>query len=158
MTETTRRTVIAGAAGLSATVALAACGDDKADIGTGDAADQPTTVPTGTPTGSASTGASTGAGATAGIAALADIPVNGGKIFAAEKVVVTQPTAGQVKAFSTTCTHQGCAVTKVENDVIICPCHASKFKISDGSPTGGPATKPLASKTVKVENGRVVLG
>ena len=154
MTETTRRTVMAGAAGLSATVALAACGDDKADIGTGDAADQPTSAPTGTATGSASTGA----GATAGIAALADIPVNGGKIFAAEKVVVTQPTAGQVKAFSTTCTHQGCAVTKVENDVIICPCHASRFKISDGSPTGGPATKPLASKTVKVENGQVILG
>ena len=149
MTETTRRTVIAGAAGLSATVALAACGEDEPDVDTGDTVTQPT--------GAATTSASTGAGAAAGIAALADIPVNGGKIFAAEKVVVTQPTAGQVKAFSTTCTHQGCAVSKVENGVIICPCHDSRFKISDGSPTGGPATKPLQSKTVKVENGQVVL-
>ena len=151
MTETTRRTVIAGAAGLSATVALAACGDDTADVDTGDAAEEPTGQ--ATPTGS-----STAGGAAAGLAALADIPVNGGKIFAAEKVVVTQPTAGEVKAFSTTCTHQGCAVSKVENGLIICPCHDSKFKISDGSPTGGPATKPLQTKTVKVEGGRVVLG
>jgi nitrite reductase/ring-hydroxylating ferredoxin subunit len=149
MTETTRRTVIAGAAGLSATVALAACGEDEPDVDTGDTVTQPT--------GAATTSASTGAGAGAGIAALADIPVNGGKIFAAEKVVVTQPTAGQVKAFSTTCTHQGCAVSKVENGLIICPCHDSRFKISDGSPTGGPATKALQSKTVKVENGQVVL-
>lgn len=150
MTETTRRTVMAGAAGLSATVALAACGDDTADVDTGDAAKQPDTQ--ATPTGSS--GAEGGA---AGIAALADIPVNGGKIFAAEKVVVTQPTAGEVKAFSTTCTHQGCAVSKVEDGLIICPCHDSRFKISDGSPTGGPATKPLQSKTVKVEGGQVVL-
>jgi Rieske Fe-S protein len=150
MTETTRRTVIAGAAGLSATVALAACGEDEPDVDTGDTVTQPTAT--------ATTSASTGGGAAAGLAALADIPVNGGKIFAAEKVVVTQPTAGQVKAFSTTCTHQGCAVSKVENGVIICPCHDSRFKISDGSPTGGPATKPLQSKTVKVENGQVVLG
>ena len=149
MTETTRRTVIAGAAGLSATVALAACGEDTPDVDTGDAAEQPTGAPTGS--------ATAGTGAAAGIAALADIPVNGGKIFAAEKVVVTQPTAGEVKAFSTTCTHQGCAVSRVENGLIVCPCHDSKFKISDGSPTGGPATKPLQSKSVKVENGQVVL-
>ncbi len=147
MTETTRRTVIAGAAGLSATVALAACGDDTADTDTGDTAEQP--ADQATPTGDA-TGAAT-------LAALTDIPVNGGKIFAAEKVVVTQPTAGEVKAFSTTCTHQGCAVSKVENGLIICPCHESKFKISDGTPTGGPATKPLQSKSVKVEGGQIVL-
>ena len=153
MTETTRRTVIAGAAGLSATAALAACGDDTADVDTGDTvgngADQATSTPTASSSGNG--------GAAAGIAALADIPVNGGKIFAAEKVVITQPTAGQVKAYSTTCTHQGCAVSKVENGLIICPCHDSKFKIADGSPSGGPATKPLQSKSVKVENGQVVL-
>src|SRR5687767_10116446 len=150
MTETTRRTVIAGAAGLSATVALAACGDDTPDVGTGEPAGPGTDA--ATPTGPASSGAGA-----AGLAALDEIPVNGGKIFAAEKVVVTQPTAGEVKAFSTTCTHQGCAVSKVENGLIICPCHDSRFKISDGSPTGGPATKALQSKSVKVENGQVVL-
>jgi Rieske Fe-S protein len=149
MTETTRRTVIAGAAGLSATAALAACGDDTADTGTGDAAEQPADQ--------ATTTAPPNAGGAAALAALADIPVNGGKIFAEQKVVVTQPTAGEVKAFSTTCTHQGCAVSKVENGLIVCPCHDSRFKISDGTPTGGPATKPLQSKSVKVEGGQIVL-
>jgi Rieske Fe-S protein len=150
MTETTRRTMIVGAAGLSATVALAACGDDASDSGdTGDAADQATDQATDTATDTAASG----------LAALTEIPVGGGKIFAAQKVVVTQPTAGQVKGFSTTCTHQGCAVNKVENGNIHCPCHMSQFKIADGSAVpGSQATKPLESVAVKVENGRVVLG
>ena len=42
------------------------------------------------------------------------MPVGGGKIFAAEKVVVTQPTEGDFKAFSAVCTHQGCVVAKIE--------------------------------------------
>ena len=149
MTETTRRAVLAGTAGLSAAVALAACGDDETpDAGdVNDAVEQATSA--------ASSAATAGA---AGIAALADIPVGGGKIFAEQKVVVTQPTAGQLKAFSTTCTHQGCAVTKVENGMIVCPCHMSTFRIADGSVAVGPATKPLTSASVKIENGRVVLG
>jgi Rieske Fe-S protein len=147
MTETTRRTMLAGAAGISATVALAACGDDDAPD-TGDAVDQATSA--------ASDAASAVAG---GLGTLADIPVGGGKIFADQKVVVTQPAAGQVKGFSTTCTHQGCAVNKIENGTIHCPCHQSQFKIADGSPVAGSlATKPLPSVSVQVENGRVVLG
>ena len=45
--------------------------------------------------------------------AKADIPVGGGKVFDALKVVVTQPTAGDYKAFSAICTHQGCTVSGV---------------------------------------------
>ena len=146
MTETTRRTMLAGAAGLSATVALAACGDD----------DAPSTDDAGDATDQADNAATDAAG---GLAALADIPVGGGKIFEAQKVVVTQPTAGQVKGFSTTCTHQGCAVNKIENGTIHCPCHQSQFKIADGSAVpGSQATRPLPSVAVKVEGDRVVLG
>jgi nitrite reductase/ring-hydroxylating ferredoxin subunit len=148
MTETTRRTMLAGAAGISATVVLAACGEDAPDSGdVGDAVDQATDA--------ASDAASAAGG---GIAALADIPVGGGKIFADQKVVVTQPTAGQVKAYTTTCTHQACAVTKIENGEIVCPCHQSHFRITDGSVASGPATRPLPSASVKVENDRIVLG
>src|SRR4051794_14697051 len=48
----------------------------------------------------------------------ADIPVGGGKVFDRLKVVVTQPTAGDFKAFTAICTHQGCTVQDVANGVI----------------------------------------
>lgn len=80
----------------------------------------------------------------------ADIPVGGGKIFEDQKVVVTQPTAGQFKAFTAVCTHQGCTVANVSDNVIHCPCHGSAFSAVDGSVKNGPASLPLASKTVSV--------
>jgi Rieske Fe-S protein len=144
MTDPTRRSVLAGAAGLSATVALVACGDDSGnDSGSGD-------------TGGGDTTPTAAAGGVLG--PVADIPVGGGKFFEAQKVVVTQPTAGDVKAFSTICTHQGCAVNKIDNGLIRCPCHQSGYRIADGSVESGPAPKPLASIAVKVENDQVVLG
>ena len=69
--------------------------------------------------------ASSAASAAGGAIAEADIPVGGGKVFEALKVVVTQPTDGEYKAFSAVCTHQGCTVKGVGNGVITCPCHGS---------------------------------
>src|SRR5215469_9367558 len=39
------------------------------------------------------------------LAKTSDIPVGGGVIYANEHVVVTQPSAGTFKCFSSTCTH-----------------------------------------------------
>lgn len=77
------------------------------------------------------------------LAAVADIPVGGGTIFAAQQVVITQPAEGEFRAFSTTCTHQGCAVATVADGTINCTCHGSRFAIADGSVTAGPAPRPL---------------
>jgi Rieske Fe-S protein len=73
----------------------------------------------------------------------ADIPVGGGKIFAPNQVVVTQPTQGTFKAFSAICTHQQCIVARIEGSRITCTCHGSQFSTKDGSVITGPATKPL---------------
>ncbi|MFF3502849.1 Rieske (2Fe-2S) protein [Streptomyces sp. NPDC003247] len=91
------------------------------------------------------------------LARTADIPVGGGKIFKDEKVVVTQPTEGDFKAFSAVCTHQGCTVASVADGTINCPCHRSSFKISDGAPTGGPATTPLPAERITVQGDSIVL-
>ncbi len=80
----------------------------------------------------------------------ADIPVGGGKIFADIQAVVTQPTAGEFKAFSSICTHQDCPVSEV-TDTINCNCHGSKFSITDGSVVNPPAQSPLAAKNVTVD-------
>jgi Rieske Fe-S protein len=143
-----RRTVVAGvgAAGLAA--ALAACGESADASGSGTAQTSPSQ------NGAASSAA---AGTGSELAKTSDIPEGGGKIFADQKVVVTQPTAGEFKAFSAVCTHQGCAVTSVSDGTINCPCHNSKFKIADGSVASGPATQPLAAASITVSGDSVTL-
>jgi Rieske Fe-S protein len=86
----------------------------------------------------------------------ADVPVGGGKIFDAEKIVVTQPSAGQFKAFSATCTHQGCTVGAV-TATIDCPCHGSKYSITDGSVVNGPATAALSPRQVAVSGSELTV-
>ena len=84
-------------------------------------------------------------------------PAGEATVLADRDVVVTQPVPGTFKAFSATCTHQGCAVSEVANGTINCPCHGSRFAVADGSVTAGPATTPLPEKTVAVQDNAVVL-
>ncbi|MFF8438021.1 Rieske (2Fe-2S) protein [Streptomyces bacillaris] len=142
-----RRTVVLAVGAVGAAAALTACGgSDGASGGSGgtggtDPVEQP---------------GSGGAGG-AVLAKTADIPEGGGLVFAAQKVVVTQPRAGEFKAFSATCTHQGCAVKDVTDNVITCPCHNSTFDAATGSPTAGPATQPLPAREISVEGGAITL-
>ncbi|MFF4836477.1 Rieske 2Fe-2S domain-containing protein [Streptomyces sp. NPDC001315] len=130
-----RRTVVAtvGAAGIA--VALTACGSDSDDKDTSGSAGTAGTV----------------------LAKTSDIPEGGGKIFKDPAVVVTQPTAGTFKAFSSNCTHKGCPVTSVADGVIVCPCHHSEFSIEDGSVKRVPATKPLPAVEITVSGDEIKL-
>ncbi|MBK3571378.1 Rieske (2Fe-2S) protein [Streptomyces sp. MBT62] len=91
------------------------------------------------------------------LAKTADIPVGGGKILKAQKIVVTQPKKDEFKAFSAICTHQGCTVSAIANGTINCPCHGSKFNIADGTVAGGPAPKPLPAEQITVEGNSIRL-
>ena len=73
------------------------------------------------------------------------------------KVVVVQPSAGEFKAYSATCTHQGCAVKSVSDGLINCPCHNSNFSVADGSVSSGPATKPLPEVRITVDGDSITL-
>ncbi len=145
--ETTRRAALAGAglAGLAAT--LAACGAGSSSSSSG------STSGSGSTPGSGQAGNS-GNGA---LAAASEIPVGGGKVFSAEKVVVTQPVAGEFKAFSAVCTHLQCLVDKVTSGTIDCPCHGSEFSVKNGSVVSGPAPSPLPAQAIKVAGGRITL-
>ena len=138
-----RRTVIrgAGAVGIAAVgaTALAACGGDSGTSTSGAAGSASSSG------GSAATTTSGDPGGGAGIAK-ADIPVGGGTIVAATKTVVTQPKAGEFKAFSSICTHMGCPVAQVTDGTIDCNCHGSQYDIATGAVTRGPATKPLPAQ------------
>ncbi|HET8599325.1 MAG TPA: Rieske (2Fe-2S) protein [Segeticoccus sp.] len=86
-----------------------------------------------------------------------EVPVGGGAISARDHVVVTQPQQGTYKGFSAVCTHEGCLVTNVDGGTINCPCHGSKFSITDGSVQQGPAPKPLPALAVKVSGNRITV-
>ncbi|MFF6878693.1 MULTISPECIES: Rieske (2Fe-2S) protein [Streptomyces] len=153
MSGPSRRAVVAavGAAGL--TVALTACGSD-------DKASDPSTEQGAAGGGATNEGGGSSAEAGAGGAALAkttDIPEGSGKIFKDEKVVVSQPAAGDYKAFSTICTHQNCPMVDLKDDVISCACHGSQFSVLDGSVKKGPAVKPLEAKQVTVNGDSITL-
>ncbi|HEX6873264.1 MAG TPA: Rieske (2Fe-2S) protein, partial [Micromonosporaceae bacterium] len=81
---------------------------------------------------------------------VADVPVGGGLVVEGKNIVVTQPAAGTFKAFSATCTHQGCLVSSVSGDKIVCACHGSQFSAADGSVVRGPARQRLPARDVTV--------
>ena len=91
------------------------------------------------------------------LGAASEIPVGGGKIYTAARVVVTQPARGQYKAFSAVCTHVGCIMSAVTSGTIDCPCHGSQFKITNGAVITGPAPSPLPAKQIKIVDGKVIL-
>jgi Rieske Fe-S protein len=71
-------------------------------------------------------------------------------------LVVSQPTAGVVTAFSAVCTHQGCKVGG-RDGVLQCPCHGSEFSATTGAATMGPATTPLTEVKVKIDGDSIVV-
>jgi|SRR5690606_33147509 Rieske Fe-S protein len=155
-----RRAVLAGVGAGGLTLALAACGgSDSTSSGTATSDTTTSDTTAGAPESSAPAASSApppGAG-DGGLATTSEIPVGGGKIFADRKVVVVQPAEGQFKAFSISCTHQGCSVDKIEGGAIVCPCHGSRFKIEDGSVAQGPATAPLPEQQITVEGDQISL-
>ncbi|MBJ7339139.1 Rieske (2Fe-2S) protein [Mycolicibacterium sp.] len=131
-----RRAVVVGA-GLGALVtAVAACSSSGTTPQASSEAASSTPAPAGTP-----------------LAKVADVPVGSGVIL--EEVVITQPTAGDFKGFSSVCPHQGCNVSKITDGKIICPCHNSEFNL-DGTVAQGPAKQPLEAKPVSVRGDSIV--
>ena len=136
MTEQTyrpsRRIVFQGLGALGTAVALAGCGSD-------DGGDDESSTPD----------------AGSELATTSEVPVGGGVILAEQKIVITQPTEGEFKAFTAVCTHQSCIVAEVQ-ETINCDCHQSKYSIEDGSVQGGPAPAPLAEVGITVDGDKIV--
>ncbi|MDQ0778738.1 nitrite reductase/ring-hydroxylating ferredoxin subunit [Streptomyces aurantiacus] len=136
-----RRTLLAALGGVGIAATLTACGasDDKSS----DSSD--------------SSDAASGSAGGAALAKTTDIPEGGGKIFADQSVVVTQPTAGEFKAYSTVCPHQKQRVNSVDNGLITCPAHGSQFSVTDGSVKKGPATSGLTAAKITVSGDSITL-
>jgi nitrite reductase/ring-hydroxylating ferredoxin subunit len=163
--DLSRRAMIRCAAlcGIAAPL-LAACGSGGASTGADDAtpSESGSSPSDGTSAPEPSRTEEAGGAAVDGLVAAADVPVGGGVVLAEAGVVVTQPGKGEFRGFSSTCTHQGSALTSVENGVITCPNHGSQFAIEDGANVTGPNGEPagsvpaLPAVEVRVQRGQVV--
>ncbi|MDG9687328.1 Rieske (2Fe-2S) protein [Streptomyces sp. DH18] len=149
--NTRRRTVLAAGAAGAAALATG-CGSDGGDGGDGGDTSAAPTASAG-----ATDSASPGASGDVELARTEDIPVGGGTVFKERKVVVTQPEEGEFRAFSAVCTHANCLVSTVSDGTINCPCHGSKYSITDAAVEAGPAPRPLPAERISVSGGAIRL-
>lgn len=105
----------------------------------------------------AASGGGAAAGGAAALAKLADVPVGSAIVVKGadgKPIILSQPVAGKVVGMSAVCTHAGCTVAPDGSD-LVCPCHGSVYKASDGSNVSGPAPTPLPSVAVRVDGDSV---
>lgn len=177
-----RRGLLRGLAAVGVTTiaagVLVACGSD--DSGTagatgsdGAAGSDPTTGPDGAAGSDGTTGADddgstagsddaggSGGGADEASIALSEVPVGEAVVVAAlgTRLVVAQPTAGEVVAFSAACTHAGTEVVPDGGLELRCPNHGSRFDAGDGAAVlNGPASAPLPEVQARVEGDLILL-
>lgn len=141
-----RRRVLCGVMGASATALLtaAACGNGDDAGGNG----------SGSEDGGDGSDSEDGGDENGPLAQLDDIPVGGGIVAAG--LVLVQPEEGEVRAFDASCPHQGTEVEPPDGDgVIVCPNHGSQFAYADGDLLEGPAETGLSEVDVEVSDGEV---
>jgi len=154
-----RRRALSGVAGLGLSLpVLSACGesDEAAPSGPTGSSDSLGSSSSSRPDAPRPASSSPGEEDDAVLASTADIPVGGGVVFTDDRVVVTQPAAGDFKCFSAVCTHTGCLVAGVSTS-IVCQCHGSSFDLATGEVLGGPAGAPLPAVEFTIEKDQVVL-
>ncbi len=148
-----RRTILTAGGLVLAGGALAACGGADSTA---------TEATTGAPATGAASASATGAPAATtpvagALASVSEIPVGGGVIVPEPPIVITQPVAGTFKAFTAICPHQGCLVSEVAENEIVCPCHGSLFSAEDGAVVQGPAVQGLTAASIAVQGDSIVL-
>ena len=74
-------------------------------------------------------------------------------------VVAVAKLAGELHAFDDTCPHAGCSLAEGELDgqTVVCPCHMATFDVTTGDVVDGPAPSGVATWSVAVADGALVL-
>lgn len=72
---------------------------------------------------------------------------------AGDKAIVVSNISGKFSAIGERCTHRGCSLSKgrMEEEVVTCPCHGSRFNLKTGAVVRGPAEEAEPAYPVTVE-------
>ena len=74
-----------------------------------------------------------------------------------DKILVFRRPDGSLSALTMTCTHLGCDVDyDVKEDVIVCPCHGSRYD-TFGRNLQGPADQPLTHFPVRIKDEYIIV-
>ncbi|MFG3150153.1 Rieske (2Fe-2S) protein [Streptomyces sp. NPDC048243] len=92
------------------------------------------------------------------LGAESEVAKGGAELYQDQNVVVSRAEDGSLKAFSSICTHAGCAINKLKGTTLVCPCHGSEFDARTGKVLRAPATEPLNALSVEEKNGKIVAG
>jgi Rieske Fe-S protein len=77
------------------------------------------------------------------------------KTHATQAIFVDRDGAGQLRAFSARCPHEGCQVEwNAGGNQFVCPCHSSKWT-RDGERVSGPTKRGLDPLDVRAADGKV---
>ena len=81
---------------------------------------------------------------------LAKFEVNGTDIAIAN-------VSGILHAFGDVCTHAQCSLAEgeLEGTTVTCPCHGSQFDVTTGAVQSPPATEPVSSYPVRVDDDEI---
>jgi thiosulfate dehydrogenase [quinone] large subunit len=169
-----RRTMVLGTAAVAAVGAsaliLAGVGAEGGRLvggakaptnSTGQLSGMPSTAPSGGGSTATTAPASSAKGTLLGPAK--DVPIGRSATFSIPKTgdpgIIVQPSAGSFLAYDAVCPHAGCTVGYyAANDVFVCPCHGSEFRVSTGAVLNGPAPRGLAPlKVVQESDGNLYL-
>lgn len=86
-----------------------------------------------------------------------DVSVKGARAYTlnGKYIIVTQPTAGNYKAFSGICTHQPVKVDSLNGTNLVCRRHNGYFDTTTGAAKGGPVSRGLTKYAVTITNGYI---
>ena len=90
---------------------------------------------------------------------LAEIPKDAGQIvkFGSKPVILVRTAAGELKAFSATCTHLDCTVQfRKDMGLIWCACHNGRYDLN-GRNIAGPPPRPLDPYRVVMQGDEVFI-
>ncbi|MHB9862622.1 Rieske (2Fe-2S) protein [Streptomyces sp. YIM S03343] len=92
------------------------------------------------------------------LGAASEVAKGSAQLYLDQNVVVSRASDGTLKAYSSICTHAGCAINKLKGTTLVCPCHGSEFDARTGKVLRAPAIAPLTELSVETKNGKIVAG
>ncbi len=95
------------------------------------------------------------------MAGVDEVPDKGFIVRAAgETQVVIARYKGDIYAVENVCSHAFARFDdgRLRGNRLMCPLHGACFNITDGAPFGPPASRPIQSYAVRIEDDRVLVG